>query len=329
VVASILIAIGTSLKLPLSTTYVTFMVAMGTSLSDNAWDRENAVYRISGMFAVIGGWFLTAMAAFTLAFVVVYIFYYLSFFGIFLMMAVAIYLVYRSHKYHKKKTEEEAEKTLLDYTDDNIFEKSVNTILNSLNMVIEIYGKVIKGLEKEDVKSLKQTKKQVSEITERVKYVKDHINVIVEKLREDSVESGYYFVQVIDYLREMVHSIEYIVKPAFNHVDNNHKPLIKAQIDELNEIKTKLNILINEVASSIKHNDFSNQEKVLELLDNYKVTVDMIQKNQIKRVKNNVVGTKNSILYLDIINESKNLGFHIINLYKSQRDFVNFKNKGL
>ncbi len=327
VVASVLIAIGTSLKLPLSTTYVTFMVAMGTSLSDNAWDRENAVYRISGMLAVIGGWFLTAMAAFTLAFVIIYIFNYLSFVGILLMIIFSIYLVYRSHKYHKKKTEEEEDKSLIDYTDQNIFEKSVITILKSLDRVIVIYGEMIEGLKKDDIKSLKKTKKSVAEMTTKVKYVKDHINSIVEKLREDSIESGYYFVQVIDYLREMVHSIEFIVEPAYNHVDNNHKPLIPEQLEELNEIKEKLKILINQVSGSIRNNDFTNQEKVLELLENYRITVDTIRKNQIKRVKNNVVGTKNSILYFDIINESKNLGFHIINIYKSQRDFVIYKNK--
>jgi Na+/phosphate symporter len=279
------------------------------------------------MLAVIGGWFLTAMAAFTLAFVIIYIFNYLSFVGILLMIIFSIYLVYRSHKYHKKKTEEEEDKSLIDYTDQNIFEKSVITILKSLDRVIVIYGEMIEGLKKDDIKSLKKTKKSVAEMTTKVKYVKDHINSIVEKLREDSIESGYYFVQVIDYLREMVHSIEFIVEPAYNHVDNNHKPLIPEQLEELNEIKEKLKILINQVSGSIRNNDFTNQEKVLELLENYRITVDTIRKNQIKRVKNNVVGTKNSILYFDIINESKNLGFHIINIYKSQRDFVIYKNK--
>ena len=329
VVASILIAIGTSLKLPLSTTYVTFMVAMGTSLSDNAWDRENAVYRISGMFAVIGGWFLTAMAAFTLAFIIVYIFYFLDFVGVFLMIGVAIYLVYRSHKYHKKKTEDDTEKTLLDYTDENIYEKSVETLIKSLNNVSEIYGKVIEGLKKEDVKSLNKTAKKVADITKKVKYVKDHINVIVEKLREESIDSGYYFVQVIDYLREMVHSIEFIVKPALNHVDNNHKPLIKEQFQELAEIRQKLETIIKEVKRSIELDDFSNEGKVLQLMEDYRNTIESIRKKQIVRVKKKVVGTKNSILYFDIISESKNLGFHILNLYKSQRDFVKRKNESL
>ena len=326
VVASVLIAIGTSLKLPLSTTYVTFMVAMGTSLADNAWDRENAVYRISGMFAVIGGWFLTAMAAFTMAFIIVYIFNYLSFLGVFLMIAISIYLVYRSHKYHKKKTEEEENK-LLDYTDENIFTKSVEIILRSLNNVTDVYGKVIVALRNEDVKGLSKMDKKVRDMTKRVKYVKDHINQIVDKLREESIDSGYYFVQVVDYLREMVHSVEFIVKPSLEHVDNNHKPLINEQFEELEEIKSKLQIIINEVKRSIENDDFSNQEKVFELVENYKTTIEVVRKKQIVRVKNKIVGTKNSILYFDIINESKNLGFHILNLYKSQRDFVIYKNR--
>ncbi len=326
VVASVLIAIGTSLKLPLSTTYVTFMVAMGTSLADNAWDRESAVYRISGMFTVIGGWFLTALSAFTVAFIVLYIFNFLSFVGVFIMIAVSIFVVYRSHKYHKKKTEEESVNEVDAITDENIVDKSMDTILISLGKVVDTFEAVISGLKNEDVKKLKKSKKAVANMTEKAKYLKDHINVIVEKLREDSVESGYFFVQVVDYLREMVHSIEFIVKPALNHVDNNHKPLKKEQIKELNMIYDELEKLVKAVARSVKFNDFSNQEEVLAMIEEYRSLIEKVRKNQIKRVKNNKVGTKNSILFLDILNECRNLGFQVVNLYKSQRDFVAYKN---
>ena len=195
-----------------------------------------------------------------------------------------------------------------------------------MNNVSEIYGRVIEGLRKEDVKTLNKTAKKVDDITKRVKYVKDHINVIVEKLREESIDSGYYFVQVVDYLREMVHSIEFIVKPALNHVDNNHKPLIKEQFAELEEIKQKLELIIDEIKKSIQLDDFSNEGKVIQLVEDYRATIESIRKKQIVRVKKKVVGTKNSILYFDIISESKNIGFHMLNLYKSQRDFVNRKN---
>ena len=147
VVASVLIAIGTSLKLPLSTTYVTFMVAMGTSLADNAWDRESAVYRITGMFAVIGGWFLTALIAFTVSFIILYILNYLSFFGILLMVIVAAVVVYRSHVYHKRKTEEETAEDLSSFSDETIVDKSMDTILLTLGKVVITSELALEGLE--------------------------------------------------------------------------------------------------------------------------------------------------------------------------------------
>lgn len=326
VVASVLIAIGTSLKLPLSTTYVTFMVAMGTSLADNAWDRESAVYRITGMFAVIGGWFLTALIAFTVAFIVLYILNYLSFFGILLMVIVAAVVVYRSHIYHKRKTEEETGDDLTTISDDNIVDKSMDTILLTLGNVINTYEMSLEGLEKEDVKKLKKVKKAVKSMTVKTKYLKDHINVIVEKLQEGSIGSASYIVQVIDYLREMVHSVEYLAIPILNHVDNNHRPLKKEQIAELKEVYAKLEKLVQLVARSVKAYDFSNQDEVMEVLEKYLKYLEVLRKGQIKRVKNNFVGTKNTILFLNILNESKNLGLQVVNLYKSQRDFVKYKN---
>ena len=326
VVASVLIAIGTSLKLPLSTTYVTFMVAMGTSLADNAWDRESAVYRITGMFAVIGGWFLTALIAFTVSFIILYILNYLSFFGILLMVIVAAVVVYRSHVYHKRKTEEETAEDLSSFSDETIVDKSMDTILLTLGKVVITSELALEGLEKEDKKKLKKAKKDVKNMTEKTKYLKDHINVIVEKLHEDSIGSGSYFVQVVDYLREMVHSVEYVVIPVLNHVDNNHRPLKKEQMNELRRVYAKLERLIQIVARSVKSRDFSDQDELLSMLEDYLKLIESLRKGQIKRVKNNVVGTKNTILYLTILNESKNLGLQVVNLFKSQRDFVNYKN---
>ena len=327
VVASVLIAIGTSLTLPLSTTYVTFMVAMGTSLADNAWDRESAVYRITGMFAVIGGWFLTALIAFTVAFIILYILNYLSFFGILLMVIVAALVVYRSHVYHKRKTEEETDEDLNSFSDDTIVDKSMDTILLTLGNVVNTCDIALAGLEKEDMKKLKKAKKAVNSMTVKTKYLKDHINVIVEKLQEDSIGSGSYFVQVIDYLREMVHSVEYIIVPVLNHVDNNHRPLKKEQITELKEVFTKLERLIQLIARSVKSRNFSNQDEALLMLEDYLKLIESLRKGQIKRVKNHVVGTKNTILFLNFLNESKNLGLQVVNLFKSQRDFVKYKNE--
>ncbi|MBC8319380.1 MAG: inorganic phosphate transporter [Bacteroidetes bacterium] len=328
-VASVLIAFGTSLKLPLSTTYVTFMVAMGTSLADNAWGRESAVYRISGVMAVIGGWFLTAISAFTVAFLIVLLFFYGDLYAMFGMVVVVIYIIYRSHRYHQKSTNivDEDVQSVRSLSEDNIAEQSKITIITNLQKVIEVYGSIINALEKEDKNELKVLKADIDSITAKTKYMKDNINVIVDKLRVGSVDTAYYFVQVLDFMREMLHSISYINNPAYVHLDNNHKPLIKEQIDELKQFNIILEELFSKITSSIESCDYTSRDQIQSIFTQILELIELSNKKQIKRIKNGVVGTKNSMLFMNIINETKYLSLNAVNLYKSQRDFVIVKNK--
>jgi len=327
-VASILIAFGTSLKLPLSTTYVTFMVAMGTSLADNSWGRESAVYRISGVFTVIGGWFLTAVSAFTVAFVMVYLFHYGELYAIFGMVLVVIYIVYLTHGMHKKAAEktEEEEQSIDEISEENIAAKSTKTIIKNLRKVIVEYDNIIIGLETEDVKKLRKAKKDIDKITAKTKYLKDHLKVIVDKLREESTDTAYYFVEVLDYMREMLHSISFIVGPALEHVDNNHKPLLKEQIEELRELHEIHSHLLNEIVKSLETCDFSTQEEILKVSQSYLDNIVRINKKQFKRLKHAKAGTKNSMLFLNLVSESKQMVLQAVNLYKSHRDFINYNN---
>ena len=327
-VASVLIAFGTSLKLPLSTTYVTFMVAMGTSLADNAWGRESAVYRISGVIAVIGGWFLTAISAFTVAFIMVYIFNYGGLYSMFGMVILVAYIIYRSHIYHKKSAIKVDDDThdVHSLSEENIADKSMRTITKNLKKIVIAYEDTINALEKEDNKKLKQIKRELDSITAKTKYLKDHINIIVDKLREGSEDTAYYFVQVLDFMREMLHSISFITGPVYEHVDNNHKPLITEQIDELKDINTAFSELTLLITANIESNDYSSQDDIQILLTRFIQLIELNNKKQIKRIKNNIVGTKNSVLFMNIINESKHLALQAVNLYKSQRDFVDYKN---
>ena len=327
-VASVLIAFGTSLKLPLSTTYVTFMVAMGTSLADNAWGRESAVYRISGVIAVIGGWFLTAISAFTVAFIMVYIFNYGGLYSMFGMIILVAYIIFRSHIYHKNSNDEDEDDTqdVSTLSEENIADKSMRTITKNLKKIVDAYANTIEGLDKEDNKKLKKIKKELDSITAKTKYLKDHINIIVDKLREGSEDTAYYFVQVLDFMREMLHSISFITGPVYEHVDNNHKPLIPDQISELRNINNVFADLISKVILSIESGDYSSQDDIQNELNSLLTLIELSNKKQIKRIKNSVVGTKNSILFMNIINESKHLSLQAVNLYKSQRDFVDYKN---
>lgn len=328
VVASILISFATSLKLPLSTTYVTFMVAMGSSLSDRAWGRESAVYRITGVFSVIGGWFLTAFSAFSIAFIVAFILYYGGFIAVFVLIALAIFLISRTHLIHKKiaaaAIDEDQDVSTISET--NIADKSSKTIIKNLKKVAIEYEMTIKGLEKEDVKLLKQSGKEISKITAKTKHLKDNINVIIDKLKEDSENTAYYFVEVLDYMREMLHSISFVNGPAYEHVDNNHKPLIDVQLAELKTFHTGLKQLIEKITDAMDSGDYSELDAILDIQSKLMKYVQKISKAQIKRLKEGTVGTKNSILYLNIVNESKNLILQVVNLFKSQRDFTNYKN---
>lgn len=328
VVASILISFATSLKLPLSTTYVTFMVAMGSSLSDKAWGRESAVYRITGVFSVIGGWFLTAFSAFSIAFIVAFILYYGGFISVFVLISLAIFMIYRTHLIHKKISADaiDVEQDVSTISETNIAEKSSKTIIKNLKKVAIEYEMTIIGMENEDVKILKQSSKEIAKITAKTKYLKDNINVIIDKLKEDSENTAYYFVEVLDYMREMLHSITFINNPVYEHVDNHHKPLIDEQLVELKAFHDGLKQLIEKVTNAMGSGDYGELDSILEKQAELIKYVKKISKAQIKRLKEGQVGTKNSILYLNIINESKNLILQAVNLFKSQRDFTNYKN---
>jgi phosphate/sulfate permease len=327
VVASMLIAFGTSLKLPLSTTYVTFMVAMGTSLSDKAWGRESAVYRITGVLSVIGGWFFTAFSAFTLAFLMALLFYWGGIFAIFGMVIFVLIIVIHSYTIHKKREKKNNE--VSDVIEDEVNQKNIllkcsNIVIKTLKTVNNILINTISALSREDLKLLRNSSKDIKTLNVKVKYLKDNIYKTVIDLQEDSIETGHYYVQVLDYLREIAHDITFITIPSLEHIDNNHKGLIPSQIDELNNILSEISKFFIIIERTIAENNYSDVDKNIEIQHKVLFTLDIYRKNQIKRIKREEVGTKNSLLYFNIITEIKNLLLHTINLLKSQRDFVNY-----
>jgi phosphate/sulfate permease len=329
-VASILISIGTSLKLPLSTTYVTFMVAMGSSLSDRAWDRDSAVYRITGVLTVIGGWFFTAFSAFTAAFIFASLINWLGGYAIVGLLILAVTFVVRSHVFHSRKSKIDEIVEELDEEDASIiskgetFEQLTHAVSVVTNKIPKVFAKIVNGLAFEERDTLKESLKKVRKLDKEAKSLKEQVPLVVQKLTADSITTGPFYVQMIDYLREIAHSIKFVAEPAFDYVDNNHKSLIPEQIEELNTIQTKLEDFfktINRLLSDNKYQldqierAFSKQEDLLKSLRKYR-------KEQIRRIKAEKVGTRNSVLYLGIINETKNLVLYSGNLLKASRDFT-------
>jgi hypothetical protein len=334
VVASVLIAFATSLKLPLSTTYVTFMVAMGTSLADGAWNRESAVYRITGVITVIGGWFFTALSAFTVAFLVALVINWGGIYAIFALIMLAAFFVYKTHGLHKKRTKNEENLENNNITSDtlvngeSVYASCNANILTTILALSEIYKQTINGLIDEKHKKLKKALKETKDLNKNVKTLKKNIQPTISRLEEEeSVESGHYYVQIMDYLRETAHCMTFITQPVFEHVDNNHAPLKSFQSDDLRQFMEKMEMLFKQITEMLTKGSYKSMEnitnKVFSMIDD----ITKMKKKQIKSIKKDSISTRTSLLYLDVLTESKNLLLYINNLLKASRDFSEHNRK--
>jgi len=325
VVASILIALGTSLKLPLSTTYVTFMVAMGTSLSDRAWDRESAVYRVSGVFAVIGGWFLTAIIAFSVSGLVALLIAVSGKFMIFVFVIIALIMVIRTHTLMKKR-----EKQLLEEDEDfgdtdlqeQILEKSAKQMIRAVKWSDQIVTKSIDGFLKEDRAELKKVQELSSKFSKKAKQNRDKVYSTVAKFSEGALETSHFYVQMMEHKREMSHALHFMLEPMIAHIENNHKPFNSDQDAELREISNKIDKFFKSVLQDIENLKFDGIYELIDERDKILNQLHRIEKNQIKRIKNKLVNTRNSQLFFKFISEMEHLLLHTINLVKAYRDFI-------
>lgn len=327
VVAAVLIALGTSLKLPLSTTYVTFMVAMGTSLSDGAWGRDSAVYRVQGVFSVIGGWFLTAIVAFSVSFIIATIIYWGGMIAIAIVILLVIFLIYRTYRIYKSKEVEKAsdaaEIEIEDLTSaSSVFEKCIKHTVSAIEKVPGFYDQLIKGLSEEDRFVLKDLKKDIKKFNKKTKRLKDNVSDTVVHLQIDQIDTGHYYVQSVDYLREIAHCMNYMTNPAFEHIDNNHTGFDEEQMKDFNAIKDGISVLFKEIVQKIKSKRYSDLDQIILKQQDILQLVAESRKNQVKRLKDKELHTRTSLLYFDILAETKNLLLYSINLLKSQRDFI-------
>ncbi|MGA8852990.1 MAG: inorganic phosphate transporter, partial [Christiangramia sp.] len=251
VVASVLISIGTNMKLPLSTTYVTFMVAMGTSLADRAWDRESAVYRVAGVLNVVGGWFVTAIVAFTAAAIFGAIIYFGGTIALAVLIIVALVLVVRSGIIHSRKTKEERTKKKFKKSDiitiNEITSETSANISNVIGGINKMYSKTVDQLGYYDLSKLKKNYKKIEKLESEVDELKDNIFYFIKSLDEDSVEASKFYILTLDYLQDMVQSISFITRNSYNHVHNNHKNLKFNQIRDLKKVDDKMQILFDEI----------------------------------------------------------------------------------
>jgi phosphate/sulfate permease len=319
-VSALLISLGTSLTLPLSTTYVTFMVAMGSSLADRAWGRESAVYRITGVLAVISGWFLTALVAFLAAAIVAFALMYGGIFGVIGSVLLVIVLFVQFTKIHKKRVKNEELVTQTICTDENdMMTECSNRIEQSIQTTMDIYQGVLEGLFNEDRKKLKKLSKLADEFHGDAKRRRAYeVLPTLQKLGKESLETGQYFVQTVDYTYEISVALRFISKSSFQFIDDAHGGFSEEQISDLKELGNTFLSVYSEFTQMIQNHDYSGLERIkerrAEVLDLYSALV----KKQIKRTKEKLSGTRNSILYLSILNETKGMVLKSVNLMRAQ-----------
>jgi phosphate/sulfate permease len=310
-VAAVLISVATSYKLPLSTTYVTFMVAMGTSLADRAWGAESAVYRVAGVINVIGGWFFTAFSAFTAAALVTYL---LSLnlnvmFPILLIAAFA--LLIRSSIAHTKKSQEVKSEDSLKRAESSsiqgVIHESANNIANVVKRTNKIYSTTINGLATQNLAILKKNKRQVLKLTAEVEDLRDNVFYFIKNLDESSLGASDFYINILGHLQDMTQSLEYISKVSYKHIHNNHKKLKFSQIKELKEIDEKLEKLFEETRVAFNTASFDKISAILdERTEAYKLVKDKIKK-QVERTRTEESSPKNTTLYFSILLETKDL----------------------
>ena len=317
-VAGVLISIATSYKLPLSTTYVTFMVAMGTSLADRAWGSDSAVYRVAGVLNVIAGWFGTAIIAFTAAGTIAYLIN-ISQLMIAVLIFFAILLLVRNYIKGKNKTNNgvieeslvEAESSSLQ----GVIHESAKNISKVTSRSSKIYNNVIKGLSRHDLSELKKNKKQISKLSEEVDSLKDKLFYFIKNLDESSLGASNFYINLLGYLQDITQSIEYISKVSHKHINNNHSKLTLNQIRDLLAIQEVMSGLFETISSTFKNKSFKEIEDILK--DKSK-SIGLIEdkiETQISRTRSSEEKSpKNTALYFSILQESKDLMKEIMNL---------------
>jgi phosphate/sulfate permease len=323
-VASILIAFATSLKLPLSTTYVTFMVAMGSSFADGAWGRDSAVYRITGVFAVIGGWFLTALVAFVVALSIAFLINWAGLMAIIALLAFSIFAIIKSNIKHKKGQEKAkiADEVEVLNTSELVLSKCNQSLTNALNSTLSVFTQTVNGLIAENRKELKAQWQITEELNAKVKDQKNKVHKTISKLQQDSIDSGHFYVQVIDYQRELTLSLAFVVEPILKHVENHHKAILPVQAEELKKLAVGVSTLSNRLLAIIAEGNYEELEGAIESQNALIDAIKTFRKAQIKRIKNQEVGTKNSVLYMNLLAETRNMALYALNMVKAQRDFV-------
>ena len=330
--SALLIALATSLKLPLSTTYVCFMVAMGSSLADRAWGRESAVYRITGVMTVIMGWFVTAIGGFLIALAVGALLMWGGWIAFGLLSALCVYMLIHSNiKSAKKKDDEDDQKekhhTVKLSSDDSVSETVMSLVDNTITNSTRIYNRTLIALMKENRRALKDLMTEAAEMYDRIHGLKYSIASTLRRTYDSDMNLSLYYVQVVDYLNEMTKSLVHVTRPAFEHIDNNHEGLTRTQTEDLVSINTDVDVIYQRILYMLSSGDYSDIDHVLDMRDQLFIRIAELTKLELVRIHEGTSNSKAGMLYLNILAETKTMVLQSRNLLKSQRYYMEQEGK--
>ena len=327
-VAAILISIATSFKLPLSTTYVTFMVAMGTSLADRAWGSESAVYRVAGVLNVIGGWFFTAFIAFTGCGLIAFLINLGGPSAIAILLFLALIILARNYIAHRKENAQIKNEDALSLAESSsiqgVIVESSKNVSKASKKIKKIFNASIIGLGTQDLKELKKNKNEVKNLSEEIDDLRNDLFYFIKNLDEATIKgASNFYINVLGSLEDIAQSLQYISKITFKHINNNHKALTFNQIRELKEISLQLETLFERIKFTFSKNNF---EEITSILDSKQELYDSVKEKiniQISRTKAEESSPKNTTLYFSILTETKALikaAVNLLELYSEQYD---------
>ena len=322
-VAAVLISIATSYKLPLSTTYVTFMVAMGTSLADRAWGADSAVYRVAGVLNVIAGWFLTAFTAFTACGIVAVIIYtgkLPALLGLLILTAFLLFRNYRKHKGNVEESKRERDLQMIESSSvQGIIVESAYNVSMMVNKCNGIYLASINGLAKLNAEELRAAKRDVVRLNKEIEKLRNELFYFIQEMDEESVGVSHFYINLISILEDMAQSLEYITKASHKHVSNNHRQLKYSQIKELKETQLDLDELFAEIRFAFDMTDFNAVSDILPKKEILFSNIDKKINQQVLRTRSKEEKSpKNTTLFFSLMIETKDLivaTFNLIELY--------------
>ena len=304
------------------------MVAMGSSLADRTWGRESAVYRITGVMAVISGWFITALGGFLIALCVTLLLLWGGWIAVTALVVLCAWLLIRSHRIKPEEKSSPAEElpVIKAETPDEVLCVCIGEVCTTMEQVTRIYNRTLVAVFKENRKVLKEMVRDSNRLFEEARIRKYNVMPTLRRLQRCDIDTGHFYVQVTDYLSEVTKALIHITRPAFEHIDNNHEGMSKEQIVDLMRVNDQVEAIFDKINDMLATKDFSDLDLVLEMRDKLFDTIVEAIKSQLRRINDVPSGsTRAGVLYLTILNETKTMMLQSRNLLKSQQYFLEAK----